>query len=104
MYKACIVCARLVPRILGKNGIELGKTGTVLGNWCYDGQRGVSWRVQYNKHIMMFEDHTAEGRERRECAHAAMHDSPHHRRRCLWQQTQAVAGSSADTRHKVTAG
>ena len=38
VYKACIICARLVLRILGKNGIELGKTGSLLGNWCHGGQ------------------------------------------------------------------
>ena len=39
------VCTRLVLyvqdwyfRILGKNGIELGKTGSLLGNWCHGGQ------------------------------------------------------------------
>ena len=38
VYKACIICARLVLCILGKNGIELGKTGSLLGNWCHGGQ------------------------------------------------------------------
>ena len=53
VYKACIILARLVLRILGKNGIELGKTGSLLGNWCHVGLRDVSWRVQDNTSLCL---------------------------------------------------